>query len=56
MANPSLYITGHRSLRKLNAYELIECLDIENLTSLDYKAFLHDISFIANRAKSEEFI
>lgn len=54
------YIVGSKTLKKLNAYELIESsarwiLDIPRLTTVDYRAFIQHVSFLCNRAKSDEF-
>ena len=45
---------------KLNAYELIAasilwCLEIQNLTTIDYKAFLEHLCIIAIRAKDNYY-
>ena len=47
-------------MKKLNAYELMAastmwCLDIDDLTVTDYRAFLEHMHFIAVRAMNDDF-
>ena len=50
------HTVGGKDVRKLNTYELIAAsilwfLEIQNLTTADYKAFLEHLCLIAIRAK-----
>ena len=54
------HTVGGKDVRKLNAYELIAasslwCLEIQNLTVADYKAFIEHICLIAIRAKDDYY-
>ena len=54
------YTVGSKDVKKLNAYELLGaaiswCMDIPDLTTKDYHAFLEHLRFIAIRAMHDDF-